>query len=127
MGKFTRMDLSKSNKAVLLAYERGYRVLINGVMVNAENKEMNPCVNNKGYKTFTIRIPHSRQCKSFLVHRLMAYQKFGDSVFEKGIEVRHLNGSRIDNSFNNIEIGTRSQNAMDVPKTTRDKIALLGS
>ena len=47
------------------------------------------------------------------VHRLMAYQKFGDAIFKNGIQVRHLNGNSQDNSDANITIGTQAQNIMD--------------
>lgn len=50
---------------------------------------------------------------SFQVHRLQAFQKFGEKIFEKGIVVRHLNGNPLDNSWKNIEIGTQSENQLD--------------
>ena len=40
-------------------------------------------------------------------------------MFKEGIEVRHLNGNSKDNSFDNIEIGTHSENMMDIPKEKR--------
>jgi len=36
-------------------------------------------------------------------------------MFENGIVVRHLNGNPLDNTFINIEIGTESENRMDIP------------
>lgn len=50
------------------------------------------------------------------VHRIVAYQKFGDKIFEKGTVVRHLNGNKLDFSFNNIEIGSYRDNILDIPK-----------
>lgn len=41
-----------------------------------------------------------------MIHRLQAYQKFGDKIYEDGIVVRYLNGDRYDNSYDNIGIGT---------------------
>lgn len=49
------------------------------------------------------------------IHRLQAYQKFGDDIYEEGIEVRHLDGIRTNNSYENIEIGTSSDNKFDIP------------
>ena len=53
------------------------------------------------------------------VHRLQAFIKFGDAIYKDGIQVRHLNGDSHDNSFSNIEIGTASQNQMDIPESIR--------
>lgn len=55
------------------------------------------------------------------VHRLQAYQKFKDKIYESNIVVRHLNGNSLDNSFNNIGIGTQVDNAIDRPKEDRLK------
>ena len=46
-------------------------------------------------------------------HHMQAYEKFGDAIFEDGIVVRHLNGDPSDNSWDNIAIGTQSDNMMD--------------
>ena len=40
-------------------------------------------------------------------------------MFEEGIEVRHLNGDKTDNRWENIDIGTHSENMMDQPKEIR--------
>lgn len=56
---------------------------------------------------------------SVLVHRIQALQKFGDKIFKDGIVVRHLNGEKTDNSWDNIAIGTHKDNAMDIPKEQR--------
>lgn len=53
------------------------------------------------------------------VHQFCAYQKYGMSIFEDGIAVRHLNNQSLDNSLGNIGIGTYSENMMDKPKTQR--------
>ena len=46
----------------------------------------------------------------------MAYQKYGDRIFEEEIEVRHLDGNSTNNSISNIEIGTKSDNETDRKK-----------
>lgn len=53
------------------------------------------------------------------MHRLQAYQKFKDKIYEDNIVVRHLNGNSLDNTFNNIGIGSPSDNAFDRPKEDR--------
>lgn len=61
------------------------------------------------------------------VHRLQAFQKYGLSVFRRGIQVRHLNGNSLDNSISNIAIGTCRQNAMDKEQSTRVAVAIKAS
>jgi hypothetical protein len=53
---------------------------------------------------------------SVYVHRLQAYQKFGDVIFRPGMETRHLNNDNSDNSYDNISIGSRSDNFWDRPR-----------
>ena len=61
------------------------------------------------------------------VHRLQAYQRFGEAIFEDGVEVRHLNGDALDNSLVNIAIGTASENQMDKPEHVRKRVAAQGA
>lgn len=52
-------------------------------------------------------------------HRYQAYLKFGNSLYEDGIMVRHLDGDLLNNSVSNIELGTNSDNMLDIPKEKR--------
>lgn len=58
------------------------------------------------------------------VHKLVAYQKFGESALQPGIVVRHLDGDSTNNSDANIAIGTNSDNMMDRPPEARRAHAL---
>lgn len=58
-----------------------------------------------------------------MVHRLQAYQKFGERIYTDGLEVRHLDNTRTHNADGNIDLGTKSQNAMDKPVETRVRVA----
>lgn len=109
---------------VKIAYEKGYRV----------DKEGNPsssfgplkyCLNKKGYKIIGVKI--EGLAKNVFVHRLQAFQKYGDDMFEKGIQVRHKNGISTDNSWDNILIGTASENRMDIPAHIRLSSAMRAS
>ena len=48
-------------------------------------------------------------------------------MFRDGIQVRHLNGDPKDNSWDNIAIGTQSDNMMDIPIEERVRKAKLAS
>lgn len=99
--------MNKSNLLIIEAFQKGYRVE-NGEIFNHLNQKMNIWLQN-GYPIISI---YGYPVKA---HRFAAYQKFGNALFEKGIEVRHLNGNKLDFSFENIEIGTSKQNQLDKP------------
>lgn len=61
------------------------------------------------------------------VHRLQAFQKYGELLFEKGVQVRHLNNIQCDNSIDNIEIGSQSQNQLDISPKIRIERATIAS
>jgi hypothetical protein len=48
------------------------------------------------------------------IHRLQAFQKYGDLLYEEGTVVRHLNGDPGSNAWDNIAIGTMSDNMFDI-------------
>ena len=49
---------------------------------------------------------------------MVAYQKYKDELYCEGIEVRHLNGNKLDYSIKNIVIGTHKENMLDKPVET---------
>jgi len=102
-----------------IAYERGYRVTKEGQLLNPKGKVIGEYSYSRGYKKTPIKINQKRT--NISTHRLQAYQKYGDKLFEDGIMVRHLNGNPLDNSWDNIAIGTQSDNSMDIPKEIRIK------
>ena len=113
-----------SNKTVKNLNQRDLldKVLSKGYKINLEGKVFN---NNREilgtlgrYKYFTIRLNGKTNTK-VKFHRLQAYVKYGEKLFEEGIEVRHFNGDNFDNSWDNILIGSHSDNMMDKPKDTR--------
>jgi hypothetical protein len=75
------------------------------------------CSNSKGYIYGGIKI--NGKTTKIYAHRLQAYKKFGDAMFEDGIMVRHLDGNPANNSWDNIEIGTQSDNMMDIDADIR--------
>lgn len=106
---------------VKTAYAKGYRVTDAGILlgVNGLPKSTRPC--KRGYQNATIKV--GKDSRRLYVHRLMAYQKYGEAMFEIGIHVRHLNGVCTDNRIENIAIGTASENTMDKPESVRQQVA----
>ena len=117
-----KMELSVTNKSVKFAYDKGYRVDEKGnVWYNGKQRKL--CDNwgrtgGKLYYSFCVRNDEGKP-KNVLVHKLQAYQKFGEKIFENGIVVRHLNDNSLDNTYANIEIGTQQDNSMDIPSERR--------
>jgi hypothetical protein len=116
--------LSKSNQAVIYAYEKGYRI-IDGVV---RNKNGDPrAVNIKDqrpYKTARFSMKRDGIHHNVMVHKLAAYQKFGNQMFFNGVQVRHLDGNSENNRLENIAIGTAHQNKMDMPEEQRVELAI---
>ena len=103
------------NRNEITAYNLGYRVNEKGDLIGLKGNPVGSLSN--GYYKIKIRIKNGYiNC---LTHRLQAYQKYGEDIYKKGIVCRHLNGNALDNSFENIVIGTQSDNMMDRKKDDR--------
>lgn len=110
------LPMSKSKKALVEAHERGYNVTKSGSVISSKGKLLS-LMENGGYLHFNIKFEGDRF--PIRVHRLQAFQKFGESMLEGDVLVRHLNGDSLDNSYVNIGIGSHSDNAKDRPKHDR--------
>jgi hypothetical protein len=105
------------NNIIIYAYNKGYRVLTDGTLISKHGKKIKTIFKNEKYNRTAIR--YYGKLKRLDVHRLQAYQKFYDKMFVKDIVVRHLNGNPLDNSWDNIGIGTASENQMDIKQEIR--------
>ena len=77
------------------AFNKGYRINKDGI-VNYKDKEVNGFI-RKVYKILGFRTIEGK-CQHCSFHRLQAYQKFGDKIYENGIVVRHLDGNPLNNT-----------------------------
>lgn len=120
-------NLSLKNKAILYAIEKGYKVK-NDVIISPHGKILKLQKEN-GYLSFNVTPTWNgkKRCYHIKVHRFVAYQKYGNKIFEPDIVVRHLNGNPIDNSEKNIDIGTQSDNLYDRIEEDRIKTAINAS
>lgn len=117
-----------SNIALKYAHNNGTTVSKCGNYVTNKNgKALSPYKDRNGYYRITVKLPVSlappNTARSVAIHRLKAYQMFKDDLFRKGVEVRHLNGIKTDNSDENISIGSHSDNMMDMDEFKRRKYA----
>ena len=116
--------MSKGNIALMELITRGYSVTDAGYVKNPNGDILKGYLNG-GYLKITVRI--AEKSYSVPIHRLQAYRKYGEAIFEKGIHVRHFNGTPQDNSVGNILIGSASDNHMDIPKHIRVRTAIVAS
>jgi len=114
--------MNQTTVTIIEAYERGYRVSECGEYLYTIKNKLTQKFFRQGYPMFSYRL--NGKVVNAPWHRLQAYHKFGDKLFEKGIVVRHLNDNQRDCSFNNIEIGTQSDNELDKPKEVRAQASL---
>jgi len=107
------------HKAVKNLYDRGYRVNNDGEVISPfSGKKRSLYIDSKNYKSFGHRINGKRV--TVFVHSLVGYQKFGEKIFEDKLEIRHLDNDSLNNSPNNIDIGTHSVNMLD--RNNEDRI-----
>lgn len=102
-----------------IAFERGYRVTSAGSVIGFRGKPLKPWKDKDGYLVFRL----GKSDGNILVHRMIAYQLFGESLYAPGIEVRHLDGNPLNNVTTNLALGSASDNAMDKKPAVRHRAA----
>lgn len=116
-------DMGNVKDILFIAKSKGYYTDKNGNIFSV-NKKISLRKAQERYN-FTIRYYGKRVTIS--VHKFIAYLKYGDEIFNEGIEVRHLDGNSLNNVWDNIAIGTHSENMMDIPEKNRIKKAINAS
>lgn len=101
--------------------EMGYNIDREGTVTNPQGKVIKGSLVD-GYVKFSVKTP-SVNSYSMRVHKYQAYMKFGLEMFRKGMDVRHLDGVKTNNHWDNLQLGTRSQNMFDRPKEERESHA----
>ena len=115
--------MSKISESVKYAYGRGYRVAELGAVVSPSGRTRKQrlsgtCGGSRpAYWRFNVK--YQGVSRPIPVHKLAAYQKFGDSCFDEGNVVRHLDGDPRNNSLSNIGIGSVGDNIMDRSDSSR--------
>lgn len=111
-----RREPTKSEADIKLAYAKGYRVTVEGILLNSEGSPMKVQSRGKRYPTFSVCGEGGRRDRRTIrVHRFAAFCFYGEDIFEDKILVRHLNGDVLDYSRSNIALGTQFDNMADIP------------
>ena len=120
------LEMSYNARSIIYADSIGYTITKGGGVYSPIGNFLATYFDTRGYYTFSIdnrKAPY--KCTNIvLVHRFQGYKKFGEQIFYEDQFVRHLNGNKLDNSWDNIGIGTLSDNQMDIPAEVRLKRAL---
>jgi hypothetical protein len=98
---------------------KGYMVSQDGSLVTRPVQQKLSGRASRKYRAISVFHPETGVVVPVLVHQLVAYSKFGEAMFEPGVVVRHLNDDPLDNSWDNIVLGTPRDNALDRPKADR--------
>ena len=114
--------MNNSTLQLLRAVEKGYYVDAMGMVFNRKKMLKRQYVKSTGYLCFSMKY-NNKNC-FVRTHRLQAFQKYGEKIFEHGLEVRHIDNNKLNNSYDNIVLGTHSENMMDRPEHMRKKCAL---
>lgn len=87
-----------------------YTIDNQGLLKNPQGKEVGS-LNRQGYKKIQVTI--CGKARDVFLHRLQAFSKYGSKLYDKGIQVRHLNDIKTDNTWDNIALGTAKDNLYD--------------
>lgn len=118
--------MNKAQDTIVKMFEKGYRVTPDGRFINHFGKELKVKIrSNHYYPQSQVVIDGER--RNFHHHRIAAYCKYGAKMFEKGIVVRHLDGNPLNFSFENLALGTYSDNELDKPVEQRSAVGKLAN
>jgi hypothetical protein len=101
---------TRTNRAIVFLYEKGYSCSPEGTVFNERGKEVGY---DRGDGRYCIGLNFEGSMCLVLRSRFVAYCKYKDLMFEPGILVRHIDDNSSDDSLNNIRIGTKKDNIED--------------
>lgn len=111
--------LSNLKLMTVQAFSEGYRINNDGEITNPKGKVLKGYIWEKQpnlfYDTFNFRGTKVQ------VHHLIAFQKYGIEWLFGELLVRHKNDNSLDNSIDNIVLGTKYDNSMDMTPEKRKK------
>lgn len=104
-----------------IAFNRGYSVTPEGILVDKNGVYIKCSKNDQGYLIFGTGSTVNKTFINVSVHRLQAYMKYGNMLYKYKC-VRHLDGNKQNNSISNIAVGSYVDNYHDISKKERIRI-----
>lgn len=111
--------LKECEQNLMNVHAAGYRV-VGRIVKDGNGNEVEIIQPKKGYPFFFAKLKNGETVMTKL-HRLLAYQMFGQQMFKPGIVVRHLNDKKNDLRRINIRLGTEKQNRADRRRNQKNK------
>lgn len=120
--------MTVSRDAILFFFKEGYRVSDSGQLVKPDGTVAVTHQTRDGYHYYNTRLRNHPKYGDWQpkvpVHRLAAFQLFGEKVFSPKLQVCHTDGNAGNNELRNLRLGTPSENMMDIPESVRRTKAL---
>lgn len=116
--------MSKTTDAIRYAKERDYTADREGNIYGPRGNRLKlrqQGNKNRTYPHFGVRL--NGQTIGIAAHKFISFLKFGELAIADGIHTRHLNDDPQDNRWENIAIGSHSDNMMDKPEQLRKSAA----
>ena len=104
--------MSISNRAIIDAFQKGYRCNDNGLIIKPDGGIQKCHISAEGYNKFTYTF--RGESRPILVHRFVMFCRVGDRLFTQKLLVLHKNDIKYDNSVKNLYLGTAKDNARDM-------------
>jgi hypothetical protein len=122
--KGLRFKMSKITDAIKLAKEKGYTADREGSIYGPRGNRLKLRQQGSNKRTY----PHfgvvlNGQTVGVAAHKFISYLKFGEDAIRDGVHTRHLNDDPQDSRWENIAIGSHSDNMMDKPRSMRRALA----
>lgn len=120
--------LSLSDRFICAAIASGYTSNDEGEVLYPDGTKVPVHKASSGHLRATLYIKglNDRGYASVLVHRLVAYTRFGEEMFSHRL-VRHVNGCPCDNRLGNLALGNHRDNRADIPKEVLSRAAKVNS
>jgi hypothetical protein len=112
----------RQRRIIKQAFKNGYDVDVKRGRVFLKSGKWTYGIYNKklNYMMVSISLPDGpSKGEMIYVHRLIAYKKYGNKLFDPLLEVRHKNNDGTNNRGRNLLLGTRLENIMDMPAELR--------
>lgn len=109
-------NMETNTKIATIQCSRDYAIIHPWVMRMDSNKSYEPKKNKHGYPHISFRRRRLGITQKVEVHRILAYQMYGDVIFDPGVQVRHKDNDKSNFKPDNILIGTAMDNHLDNPE-----------
>src|SRR5262249_29172568 len=99
--------MTKANKAIRKAVKAGYKITSTGMVQAPDGTKNRGYSHNRRETNQYLKVFVPEAGTWIYVHRLAAFLKFGNQIYQRGQYVSHKNAKGTDNRMSNITLGPR--------------------